>query len=331
MNFFERQDQILKGMRIGLGLAAIGRPAYINLGHDTDLKGKQSVEALKNHAHQVLDAAFAGGVRYFDAARSYGKAEEFLKKWLQKSRHSTEEVVIGSKWGYTYVAGWRLDVKVHEVKEHSLANFRKQWAESRENLGDYLKLYQIHSATLESGVLNKVEILDALAALKEKDVAVGLTVSGSRQREVIEKAIEARVDGLPLFDTIQATWNLLEQSCTAALWGAHNAGIGVMIKEALANGRLTDKNTHLDFCEQMNFLKEEAARFSTSIDALAIAAALAQPWADIVLSGAATADQLQSNLKALDVEWDEQAAEHLDHIRESPSTYWSKRDELEWK
>ena len=64
--------------RIGLGLAALGRPGYINLGHDADLGVARTPEALEARCHQVLDAAYAGGVRYFDAARSYGRAEAFL-------------------------------------------------------------------------------------------------------------------------------------------------------------------------------------------------------------------------------------------------------------
>jgi aryl-alcohol dehydrogenase-like predicted oxidoreductase len=42
----------------------------------------------------------------------------------------------------------------------------------------------------------------------------------------------------------------------------------------------------------------------TTPDALALAAALAQPWADVVLSGVATIDTLRGNLAALDVTWD---------------------------
>ena len=55
---------------IGLGLAALGRPGYINLGHATDLAGHTDVESLEATTHAVLDAAYAGGVRYVDAARS---------------------------------------------------------------------------------------------------------------------------------------------------------------------------------------------------------------------------------------------------------------------
>ena len=35
----------------------------------------------------MLDAAYAAGVRYVDAARSYGRAEEFLAGWLAERGH----------------------------------------------------------------------------------------------------------------------------------------------------------------------------------------------------------------------------------------------------
>ena len=64
--------------RLGLGLAALGRPAYINLGRSRDLGRDRSVADLERRCHEMLDAAYAAGVRYFDAARSYGMAENFL-------------------------------------------------------------------------------------------------------------------------------------------------------------------------------------------------------------------------------------------------------------
>ncbi|GIH61718.1 hypothetical protein Msi02_25350 [Microbispora siamensis] len=67
---------------MGLGLAALGRPAYITLGRDEDFGGDRDVATMRARTWEVLDAARAAGVRYFDAARSYGLAEEFLAGWL---------------------------------------------------------------------------------------------------------------------------------------------------------------------------------------------------------------------------------------------------------
>jgi aryl-alcohol dehydrogenase-like predicted oxidoreductase len=303
---------------LGLGLAALGRPGYINLGHAADV-GDTDVDAMERHAHEVLDAAYEGGVRYFDAARSYGRAEAFLASWLGRRGLSRSDVTVGSKWGYTYTADWRIDVEEHEVKDLSVSTLRRQLGETRALIGEHLALYQIHSATIESGVLDDAAVREELARLREDGVRVGLTATGPRQATTIEHALE--VGG---FDAVQATWNLHERSATAALAAAHEAGLGVIVKEALANGRLTTRG------DADGRLTAAARERGTTPDALALAAVLAQPWVDVVLSGVATVDTLRSNLAALDVAWDAQAEEALAPLAEPADEYWERRSELAW-
>jgi len=315
---------------LGLGLAALGRPGYINLGHGDDLKGEYDVQMMQRHAHAVLDEAWRLGLRYFDAARSYGRAEQFLGTWLKARGLSPAEVVVGSKWGYTYTAGWRVEAEAHEVKEHSLVVLEHQWGESQAHLDDYLKLYQVHSATFDSGVLHNQLVLKKLARLKAGGAALGLTLSGANQAAVLAEALCVQVDGVRLFDTVQATWNLLEPSAGAALAEAHAAGMGVIVKEALANGRLTPRNDDPGFTARLALLRYQASRLGTSIDALALAAVLAQPWAGVVLSGAATAEQLNSNVGTLAVAWDEDVASALAALAEPADVYWQTRGALAW-
>jgi aryl-alcohol dehydrogenase-like predicted oxidoreductase len=310
-----RKPQFLS--RIGLGLAALGRPGYINVGHGEDLRGETDVAAMERNAHRVLDAAFDGGVRYFDGARSYGKAEAFLASWLDQRGLRPGEVTVGSKWGYTYTAGWQVDALPAEVKDLSAATLRRQLAESRAILGPHLRLYQIHSATLESGVLEDQEVLDELQRLREEGMAIGVSVTGPEQPETIRRALDVGI-----FDTVQATWNLLERSAGAALSEAQAAGLGVIVKEVLANGRLTRGGESL--------LEHVAAERGTTVDALAFAAVLAQPWVDVALSGATTVEQLQSNLAALDVKWDEEHDRRLAPLAEEPAQYWTTRAALPW-
>jgi len=305
----------LEVSRIGLGLAAVGRPAYITLSRSTDLGADRSVAAMRTRSHALLDAGYAAGVRYVDAARSYGRAEEFLGEWL--SAHDVPgAVTVGSKWGYRYTGDWRLDVKVQEVKDLSVDNLRRQFAESRALLGDHLRLYQVHSATLESRVLEDDAVLADLRRIKEMGVAIGLTVTGPRQAETIERAL-----AVGLFDTVQATWNLLQRSATPALERAHGAGMGVIIKEALANGRLTAAGKE-------RALIDVARELGVAPDMIALAAVLDQPWADVVLSGAVTPEQLVSNLGALDVVVDDPLRARLRLLAEPPERYWSERARL---
>jgi aryl-alcohol dehydrogenase-like predicted oxidoreductase len=316
--------------KIGLGLAALGRPGYINLGHAQDLSRNYDPEEMERNSHEVLDDAWEGGMRYFDAARSYGLAEKFLGSWLRRKKISPDDVTVASKWGYTYTANWEVNVETHEIKDHSLERLLTQWNESYSLLSDYIDIYYIHSATKESGVLENQGVLQQLHNLSKQGILIGLTVSGRGQAQTIEQALQIKIEGSPLFRCVQATWNLLEQSTTSILQAAHDQGMKVVIKEALANGRLTGRNDDPAFSGKRRILVEEAKRTKTSIDALSIAVALAQPWTDVVLSGAATVEQLQSNLRALELQLDPQIIKRLLPIAEPPEEYWAYRSKLPW-
>ncbi len=303
---------------IGLGTAAIGRPAYINLGRDRDLGAARSRAEMEQRAHAVMDAAWDSGVRYFDAARSYGVAEEFLASWLDARGPGAERPTIGSKWGYTYTGGWSMTADVQERKDLSAATFRRQLGETRALLGDRLDVYQIHSATIESGVLDDREVLAELAALRATGVAIGLSVTGPRQADTIDRALAAGG-----FDTVQATWNVLEPSAGAALQRAHDAGLRVIVKEAVANGRLTQHG------QEAAWLALAAER-GLPPDALAIAAAIAQPWSDVVLSGAVSPAMLASNLRARGLVGEGADVAAADGLAIDSERYWRERSELAW-
>jgi aryl-alcohol dehydrogenase-like predicted oxidoreductase len=93
---------------------------------------------------------------------------------------------------------------------------------------------------------------------------------------------------------------------------------------------LTSRNDDPAFASRRAVLESEAKRLRTTLDALALAAALARPWADVVLSGASTGEQLRSNLGALAVSWDDRAEKALESLKESPEGYWTTRARLAW-
>jgi aryl-alcohol dehydrogenase-like predicted oxidoreductase len=303
--------------RLGLGLAAVGRPGYINLGRE--LPAGREVEALRARSHELLDAAYAGGVRYVDLARSYGRAEEFAASWLRDgSGGGHPDVRVGSKWGYTYTAGWRVDAEVHETKDHSVATFDRQLAETRALLGDRLSLYQIHSVTPDSTALTDAALHGRLADLAATGVTVGLSTSGPRQADTIRAAL-----AVPVLRSAQVTWNLLERSAAGALaeWAAD--GRAVIVKEALANGRLA--------VDVPPALADVAAETGATPDVVALAVALRQPWATTVLSGASTVAQLRSNLRAADLALTPAQLARLDSLAEAPADYWRTRSALPWR
>jgi aryl-alcohol dehydrogenase-like predicted oxidoreductase len=167
-------------------------------------------------------------------------------------------------------------------------------------------------------VLDDRAVRDELDALRSDGVAVGVSVTGPEQGATIDRAVQTGA-----FDTVQATWNLLERSAGPALQSAHEAGMGVIVKEALANGRLGPRGA-------MEPITRVATRLGVGEDALAIAAVMTRPWVDTVLSGASTVTQLESNLSALEVSWDQTLEDELAAVVEAPDAYWKTRSGLRW-
>eukprot|EP00591_Stephanopyxis_turris_P016661 CAMPEP_0195533966 /NCGR_PEP_ID=MMETSP0794_2-20130614/41545_1 /TAXON_ID=515487 /ORGANISM="Stephanopyxis turris, Strain CCMP 815" /LENGTH=288 /DNA_ID=CAMNT_0040666675 /DNA_START=272 /DNA_END=1138 /DNA_ORIENTATION=- len=287
---------------------------------------------MQNRANEVIDRALSLGVNWFDCARSYGLSEKFVGEYLRSKDISSDDVYVSSKWGYTYVADWNVsleDGKPHEIKNHSVENFLLQVEETNDNLGEYVNLYQIHSATFDSGVLTDDRVHEALNECKKKrGWSIGLSVSGPSQNKIIQEAMNIRSPGeeTRLFDSVQCTFNLLEQKPGETLEEARNAGMDIIIKEGLANGRLLQNPLLLDLCEKVN----------ADPDQLALASILAQPFQPRVLSGSVTADQMESNFQALELS--EKLVTQYPDILEKliqgcvvPSEdYWKERSELAW-
>ncbi|MGV9367112.1 aldo/keto reductase [Amycolatopsis sp. NPDC003731] len=307
--------------RIALGLAALGRPAYINLGSEGALPAVRDVASMRAATFAVLDDAYAAGIRHVDVARSYGRSEEFLAGWLAERGHAGIEV--SSKWGYAYVGEWRLDADVHEVKEHSAARFAAQWAETLALLGDRVGLYQVHSLTVDSPLFTDEPLLEALAELSANGVAVGFSTSGPAQAAAIERAFALEVAGRPVFSAVQSTWNVLEPSAGPALAAAHAAGKRVLVKETLANGRLA--------VEAPAGVRELAAAHGTGPDAVAVAAVLANAWVDRAVLGPASPAQLAANLRGATLSLSTEEEAVLAGLAENPEQYWRHRSSLAWR
>jgi aryl-alcohol dehydrogenase-like predicted oxidoreductase len=210
-----------------------------------------------------------------------------------------------------------MDADVHERKEHTLAMLDRQWPETLAALGGAPDRYLLHSLTPESPALADEALLDRLRELAASGVSIGVSTSGPHQADALDAARELPASP---FRTVQATWNLLEPSAGPALARAHGDGWFVVVKEAVANGRLAPDGDEADAAEL-------AAADGQSLDALAIGAARAQPWADLVLSGAVSGEQLDSNLAARAPATD---AASLAALAVDRVAYWAERSARAW-
>lgn len=314
-------------IRIGLGLAAVGRPEYINLRQEAD--PEKSFQAYRDKALNLLDHAYLRGVRDFDTAASYGNGEHFLKDWFDRHRHG--DVRLSSKWGYTYKANWELGFKgAHEIKEHSLRKLHEQWAFAK-GLLPGLKIYQIHSATFESGVLENRKVQEELRRIKKfAGIQIGASVSGANQKDVILAASKVRVGGEPLFDSIQVTYNILDTSTHAVVRQLIEEGKTIIIKEALANGRLLRSLKYSHYEPLYRLMDEMASLRGVGSDAIALRFVMDNLEPSVVLSGASTPGQLDQNLKALTFQLSDEEIRSLRKYSIEADTYWSERKRLPW-
>jgi aryl-alcohol dehydrogenase-like predicted oxidoreductase len=317
----------MKNTKIGLGLAALGRPDYINIRskHDID----KSIEAFKINALEVLDESYKLGITDFDVAPSYGLGEQFLRDW-NDSRHY-KDVHISTKFGYTYVANWELGFSgKHEIKEHSIAKLNEQWDVSKALLPN-LKIYQIHSATLDSGVLTNSNVLARLHELKQQhQLKIGISSSGATQVKIIEEAQKIVFDGTDLFDSYQVTFNIFEQSCFTILKRLLAYDKTIIIKEALANGRVFRNHQFPEYVQAYSYLEKLAKKYSVGIDAVALRFVIDVLEPTLILSGGAHTTQIKENLKALNFELDANEITKLESFKVSSQLYWQERSNLEW-
>ena len=312
-------------MNLALGTAALGRPLYINIRQAQQVF---NMESFRQNALSVLDTAYQIGIRHFDTAPGYGLAEKLLIDWSRTK--NDDSISISTKWGYTYVADFDPKAKIHEVKEHSLLKLNEQWQVSK-TLLPYLSLYQIHSATLETGVLKNKAILEQLAYLRDEyAIKIGITTTGADQVEVIKMALDVEVDGRQLFDSFQCTYNILDQSIIEVLKDLKDQQKVIIAKEALANGRLMPNSNFKQYQQLYKELKLLAHKYNVGVDAIVLQHCFAKLKADWVLSGASNSTHLHENMKANNLELTKEELGCLDKYKIDSTAYWNERKLMEW-
>lgn len=315
-------------MKLGLGTAALGRPQYINIKTNKIDASSFDLHQFENKGRALLDYAYQQGIRHFDTAPGYGIAESLLLKWMQDRKHA--DVSISTKWGYTYVANFDPNARQHEIKEHSLSKLKEQWFFSKQ-LFPNLTTYQIHSATLDTGVLENQPILQFLYELKKKySLKIGLTSSGVQQNEIVEQAMKCQINGEELFDSLQMTFNLFIQDTftLAQTWLA--SGKELLIKEALANGRIFPQRQYPHYQKYYAVLMQLSERYQVGIDAIALRYCMDTLPGSMVLSGVIEAQHLDQNLQSLKFQLNEEEISQLRQWGQSAKKYWSERKQLAW-
>jgi aryl-alcohol dehydrogenase-like predicted oxidoreductase len=190
--------------RTGLWVSALGLGAGEIGGEGLD---EVDVEAL-------LRTAVDAGVNLIDTARSYGRSEDRIGRFLAPVR---DAVVLSTKVGYGVegVPDWTGEC-VRLGVERALGQLAT----------DRIDIVHLHSCPTE--VLERGDVVTALHDAKRAGKIRCVAYSGDN-----EALAWAAASGQ--FDSLQLSWNLCDQHAAAVIARAHEAGLGVIAKRPLAN------------------------------------------------------------------------------------------------
>ncbi len=301
--------------------------------------GKQNSEA---DGHAQMDCAITQGINFFDTAEMYavppdastfGKTEEIIGTWFQKTG-KRNEVVLASKvagGGRPWVRGGRgIDgPSVREAVEDSLRRLQT----------DRIDLYQIHWPRRghyhfegswdynpytqdKAAVLpNMLEVLQVMGELVKEGKILHFGLSNETAWGTMQYLKFAEAHGLPRVQTIQNEYNLLRRYYDLDLAElAYHEDIGLLAYSPLAAGAISGKylggvlppgtrgavsgssyrnNQYTE--PAIRAYIELAKQYGLDVNQMAIAFCLTKPFMTSVIIGATTMEQLKADIAAADV------------------------------
>lgn len=274
---------------------------------------------------RLLSFALDSGINFFDTADMYsqGESESLIGRAFRRRRN---EVVIASKAGYVLPSQRRLMARLKPIvrpiigalklsrhqlpgavrgalaQDFSPLHLRKSLEGSLLRLKtDYLDILQLHSPPIE--VVEPAEWVGTLAAFKKEGKIRYFGVSCD--------AAEATLAALkhPGLSSIQVPLNLLERAALPALPIAKRLGVGVIVRESLANGLLIkdlSPEQIRGYCqteeeaaakaERLKAYRTTAAENGSTVAQLALQYVSSLDGVSVTLIGVSRLDQLESLL-----------------------------------
>lgn len=268
----------LKVSPVGLGTVEIGR--VYGLGPRT--------LPDENEAVGLLRRAVELGITFFDTARSYGLAEERIRK---SGIAKLPNVVVSAKC--CLILEKTDDIAPDEIRKQ----MREEVEESLRTLGmERLPLLQLHGGSanlIQSGIIQEM-------AQKLKDEGkvqfVGIAVRGE------EAPLAAIKDGF--FDTLQFAFSILDQRMAKlVLPEAKKYNIGTVGRSVLLKGALTPVSQYLvaglaPLKRGSDRAAEVAATFGVDLPSLAIRFVLSNPLISTAIVGSSKIENVENIVKA---------------------------------
>ena len=284
----------------------------------------------KEEAFRLMDVAWDRGITTFDTADAYGggRSETWIGAWLAtKGSAVRDRIVIATKTFNPMDTG----------DDHGLgrARIRRQIEASLRRLGvERVALYLAHDFDPETP---QEETLEAFGTLVESG-KVGAVGASNFSGEQLAEALElSELEGLPRYEWVQNGFSLLDQTDRESVFPViREHGLGYTPFSPLAGGWLTGKyrrgeplpagsrmtlrpEPYVDYdCDKvfdaLEELEREAAGRGTSMAALALAWALAQPELTAVVIGPNNAGHLEPAFDALGVDLSPADRDHLTEV-----------------
>ena len=138
------------------------------------------------------------------------------------------------------------------------------------------------------------------------------------------------VDGEPIFDLFQVTYNFLDQSLKEMLAELISQNKSIVVKEAMANGRIFRNERYPNYNEMYSILDNLSKKYNVGIDAISLKYCEQTITNSIVLSGASNTKQLTENLKMNSFSLSFDDIEILNSFKTAPESYWIERKKLQW-
>lgn len=259
-------------------------------------------------AATLIDNALGAGINLLDTARAYGESEAILGRLLKQRR---KQIILATKANAHLPDG---SVPSGVALQRALLT---QLDESLRLLQtDYVDIWQIHN--VDAQVLAEEETLTATFAEAKQAGKIRWAGGSFYGAALPEQALHT-----DLFDVLQVTYSVLDQRIAdRVLPLAQQKDIGILVRSVLLKGALTERADHLPDhlaalrkCSQhfRHLVQKYAPDFTPAQAALAFA--LANPQIQSALVGMRSAEELASNLQAVNATLSPDLLDALTNLR----------------
>lgn len=281
-------------------------------------------------SYKIIDRAIDAGINFLDTANVYsrGRSEEVTGEALKRNGKRQQTVLATKFHG-----------QMADDDPNALGNSRRHIIEQCEASlkrlqTDYIDLYQVHRPSSDTPIDETLRALDDLIR-SGKVRYIGTSTFAAWQ--VLESIWVSKEFGLNRFVSEQPPYNILDRRIERELLPmTQTFGIGTLPWSPLAGGLLTGKysknqpppsNSRYDTQNErqkarytttsldvIDSLKKYLDEKGTPISQFAIAWAMAQPGVTSPIIGPRTMEQLEDNLKALEIEVSEDDMAKVDEL-----------------